>query len=77
MMNERTLSKEEAAAAGHSCASQPGNGCADIEVSRAGYRLWRAAGRPAGRFREFLSMAEKQLIAANVRMPASGFNLPQ
>lgn len=34
--------------------------CADLEISRAGYELWRAAGRPAGRYMEFLAEAERE-----------------
>ena len=33
---------------------------ADLELSRAGYELWRAAGRPVGRYMEFLAQAERQ-----------------
>jgi hypothetical protein len=32
----------------------------DLEVSRTGYELWRAAGRPVGRYMEFLAQAERE-----------------
>lgn len=32
----------------------------DIEISRAGYKMWHAAGRPAGRYMEYLAIAEEQ-----------------
>lgn len=31
----------------------------DIEISRIAYRLWSAAGRPAGRYTEFWPKAEQ------------------
>lgn len=48
---------------------QPGTipDCADLEISRAGYELWRAAGRPVGRYVEFLIEAERLLKEAATR----------
>jgi hypothetical protein len=58
----------------HPCSSNSNRAvlhCDDIEVSRTGYELWRAAGRPAGRYMEFLALAEEQKKNSDHSAPAN------
>jgi hypothetical protein len=71
MINERTTLNGRRSGFNH-CLSSLSRGWADIEISRTGYHLWRAAGRPAGRFRDFLFEAEKQFAGDQVARAEQG-----